>query len=183
MQTAAKEVESLQGVKVMGRSVLAIVHGMEFSQSRVTKILLENGITTVKADQWYPLPAVLNSFRRIFEKVGPSTVRTIGRKIPDNAGLPPDIDTLEKSLRSLDMAYRMNHRGEGPIGSYYYQSMGSRHARIMCDNPYPCDMDQGILEGLGDKFRPKDSIRVRIEHDPRTCRLRGDTACTYDVIW
>jgi hypothetical protein len=77
----------------------------------------------------------------------------------------------------------MNHRGPGDIGGYHFQPVAPRHARLVCDNPYPCDMDQGLIEAFADKFRPKDSLRVRIEHNGQGCRLRGDGACTYDVTW
>jgi hypothetical protein len=178
-----KQASGLQGNEVLGNSILSILNGMEFSRSRALKILAENGITEIQGDVWYPLPKVLQAYHRVFEKVGPSTMRAVGRKIPENANLPPDIDTLEKALGSLDVAYRMNHRGPGDMGGYHYQPVAPRHVRLVCDSPYPCDVDLGILEAFGDKFRPKDSIRVRIEHDTRTCRLRGDGACTYDITW
>lgn len=172
-----------QGNEVLGTAILSIINGMEFSQSRALKILSENGITTIQGDVWYPMTGVLRAFSRVFEKVGPSTVRAIGRKVPENAQMPPDIDSLEKALRSLDLAYQMNHRGPSARGGYHCQPVGARHVRMVCDNPYPCDMDLGILDAFADKFRPKDSVRVRIEHDTRTCRLRGDGACTYDITW
>lgn len=175
--------EAFQGKEVLGNCILSIVDAMAFSRSRALKILAENGITSVHGEQWYPLPAVLKACRHIFEKVGPSTVKMMGRRIPENASFPPNIDSLEKALGTLDVAYRMNHRGGGFLGGYHFQPAGDRHMRLVCDNPYPCDMDLGILEGFADKFRPKDSVRVRIEHDPRTCRNRGDTACTYDITW
>lgn len=175
--------ESFQGVEVTGQSILAIVNGMELAQSRALRILAENGISPLKTDVWYPMPALLKSFQLIFEKIGPSTVRTIGRKIPDSAHFPPDIDTLEKGLRSIDLAYRMNHRGRGAIGGYRFELVDKRSARMACDNPYPCDLDVGLIEAIGDRFRPKDSLWVRIEHAPKGCRRRGDGACTYTINW
>ncbi|MCP3099833.1 hypothetical protein LZ198_13240 [Myxococcus sp. K15C18031901] len=174
---------AFQGVEVVGQSILAIVNGMELAQARALRILAENGITPLEAKTWYPMPALLKSFSLVFEKIGPSTVRTIGRKIPDSAHFPPDIDTLEKGLRAVDMAYRMNHRGKGAIGGYHYEPVDKRNAKMRCDNPYPCDLDYGLLEAITDRFRPKDSLWVRIEHDPKSCRRRGDGACTYNISW
>jgi hypothetical protein len=75
--------------QVIGQSILAIVGGMEVVQARALRILAEEfGISPLKPDVWYPMTALLNSFRLIFEKIGPSTVRAIGRKIPDNAHFP-----------------------------------------------------------------------------------------------
>lgn len=169
--------------QVVGQSILAIVGGMEVVQSRALRILAENGIAPLKADVWYPMSALLNSFRLIFEKIGPSTVRAIGRKIPENAHFPSDMDTLEKGLRSIDVAYHMNHRGSDQIGGYHYEQTDRRSAKMVCDNPYPCDLDLGLIEAICDRFRPKDALWVRIEHDPKSCRRRGDSSCTYIIAW
>lgn len=169
--------------ETVGQAILCIVGGMEVVQSRALRILAENGITPLKPDTWYPLTNLLNAFRLIFEKIGPSTVRAIGRKIPENAHFPPDLDTLEKGLRSIDVAYHMNHRGSDPIGGYHYEQTDRRSATMVCDNPYPCDLDLGLVEAICDRYRPKDSLWVRIEHDPRSCRRRGDASCTYLITW
>lgn len=169
--------------QVVGQSILAIVGGMEVVQARALRILEENGIAPLKADVWYPMSSLLNSFQLIFEKIGPSTVRAIGRKIPDNARFPANVDSLEKGLRSIDVAYHLNHRGSDKIGDYRYEQIDRRSARMVCDNPYPCDLDLGLIEAVCDRFRPKDALWVRIEHDPKSCRRRGDASCTYLITW
>jgi hypothetical protein len=156
---------------------------MEVVQARALRILAENGIAPLNPDVWYPMSALLNSFRLIFEKIGPSTVRAIGRKIPENAQFPTDMDSLEKGLRSIDVAYHMNHRGSDPIGGYHYGKADRRSVTMVCDNPYPCDLDLGLIEAICDRFRPKDALWIRIEHDPKTCRRRGDSSCTYVIAW
>jgi hypothetical protein len=156
---------------------------MEVVQARALRILAENGIAPLNPDGWYPMSALLNSFRLIFEKIGPSTVRAIGRKIPENAQFPTDMDSLEKGLRSIDVAYHMNHRGPDPIGGYHYGQADRRSVTMFCDNPYPCDLDLGLIEAICDRFRPKDALWIRIEHDPKTCRRRGDASCTYVIAW
>jgi hypothetical protein len=174
---------SFPNSEVVGQAILSIVGGMEVVQSRALRILAENGITPLKPDQWYPLSNLLNAFRLIFEKIGPSTVRAIGRKIPEHAHFPPDVDNLEKGLRSIDVAYHMAHRGSDAIGGYHYEQYDRRSAKMRCDNPYPCDLDLGLVEAICDRYRPKDSLWVRIEHDPRSCRRRGDASCTYLITW
>jgi len=172
---------SLPTAQVHGQSVFVIVGGMEVVQARALRILAENGIAPLRPDQWYPLANVLNAFKLIFEKIGPSTVRAIGRKVPETARFPPDIDSLEKGLRSVQVAYQMEHKP--PVGGYHYVAVDRRSAKMVCDNPYPCDLDLGLVEAICDRFRPKDALWVRIEHDPKTCRRRGDTSCTYLITW
>ena len=53
----------------------------------------------------------------------------------------------------------------------------------MCDNPYPCEFDEGLLDAVTDRYRPKDSFFIRLSHDPSGCRQRGDRRCTYLISW
>jgi hypothetical protein len=54
---------------------------------------------------------------------------------------------------------------------------------MVCDNPYPCEFDEGLLDALTERFRPPDAFFIRIEHEPGTCRQRGDKSCTYNLAW
>jgi hypothetical protein len=110
-------------------------------------------------------------------------VRAIGRRIPYSATLPPSIDSFEAGLRSMDEGYRLNHRGPGDIGNYRYQAAGPGAGRMLCDNPYPCEFDQGILEGMYERFRPEGSTGLRLSHEVWVCRERGARVCTYHLRW
>jgi len=169
--------------EVLGDAVLSILDGMGGIRSRAVKILAQNGIQEVKQGQWYPQQGVLSSFRTIFEKVGPSTLQMIGHKIPANAPFPPSIRTITDALRSLDVAYQMNHRGFECANAYRYEPLSERSARIVCANPYPCEMDLGLVEGMADRFRPKDSMRIEVRHAPGDCRRKQAERCAYTVHW
>lgn len=170
-------------VEVLGQAVLAIVGGMEIIRTKAFRILAQNGIPSLEADQWYPQQNVLDAFKTVFEKIGPSTVQAIGRKIPETAAFPPSINSIETALQSIDMAYRMNHRGAAKLGFYRFEGAGPRQAKMICENPYPCDMDLGLIGGMADRFRPKDSLRVKVDHGPGACRHNGAESCTYSVNW
>ncbi|WP_239470144.1 hypothetical protein [Archangium violaceum] len=170
-------------VEVYGQSVQALVNAMEFLKLRAQRILASHGIETLQADKWYPMNSVLSSFNDILAQVGPHTTRAIGHAIPKSSVFPPAINSFESALLSLDQAYRMNHRGTGDIGSYRYVPGVGRTAQMVCDNPYPCDFDQGIMEALYDRFQPKGSIVLRIEHDAVGCRAKGARSCSYRLKW
>ncbi|MBN1209487.1 MAG: hypothetical protein JXB05_31840 [Myxococcaceae bacterium] len=125
----------------------------------------------------------LEVYEQIRTEIGPNTTKAVGRKLPDIVGLPPSIQTLEEAFGFIRVGYQMHHRGPGSIGSYHYEAMGERKGRMVCDNPYPCELDEGILEAVGEKFRPKDSLWVRVEHQPGSCRKNGDSACSYNIVW
>jgi hypothetical protein len=170
-------------IEVTGGSLKSLVDAMEFLKLKARQILKARGIDPFDPTQWYPLPAVVGCYQDILAQVGPSTLRSVGRHVPKNAVFPPHIDTFESALHSLDQAYRMNHRGSGDIGGYHFHPGGPRTARMVCDNPYPCEFDQGIIEALYDRFQPKGSILFRIEHDASGCREKGARACTYQLRW
>jgi len=170
-------------VEVLGGVVLALVNGMDVVKARALRMLAERGISPLRPDGWYPMSAFLDSLQSIFEQIGPSTVRAIGRKLPDSAQLPAGIDSLERALRSLDTAYRLNHRGSGPIGGYRYEPQERRGGRLVSDTPYPCELDMGLLEAFADRYRPHDALWVRIDHETGSCRRRDDLACTYHLSW
>ncbi len=170
-------------VEVYGRSVKALVDAMEFLTLKAQQVLASHGIEALEPEGWYPLRSVLLSFDDILTQVGPHTTRAIGLSIPKNAVFPPGIDSFESALQSLDQAYHMNHRGGGDIGSYLYQGTGERSAVMTCDNPYPCEFDQGIIQALYERFKPKGSFVLHLEHDTSACREQGAITCVYQLKW
>lgn len=169
-------------VEVSGHSVHAVVEAMKLGHERTRQFLAEYGISPLERTRWYPISAVLRMYHAILKEIGPGTMRAVGRKIPENAHFPADINSVESALRSVDTAYRMNHRGSGNIGGYHFMSTGPRSARMHCDNPYPCLLDEGLLEALSERFRPLESW-VRIDHASPVCRQKGDSVCTYTISW
>ncbi|HEX8434158.1 hypothetical protein [Archangium sp.] len=172
-------------VEVQGQSIIAVVGGLQLLKNKALRLLAENGIQTLEPLGWYPLRDALAAIHSIHEKIGPSTLRAVGRQVPEHIRFSPEVRTLEQALRALDAAYQQNHRGQvgGNIGGYRLESVSARSARLVCDNPYPCDFDQGILEALCERFRPKDSVWMRVEHGAHGCRQQSGFACTYHVTW
>jgi hypothetical protein len=175
-----------KNVEVNGETVLAFVDGMSTLESfkkRSLEVLAEKGIKDPKPGKWYPQQAWLDAFKEIATKIGDLTLFQIGQKIPENARFPPEINTIEKALSAIDMAYHMNHRG-GEIGKYGFQSAGPKSAKMVCDNPYPCNFDKGIIECMAKKFKPKDSSSIHVSHDDTAeCRKKGANSCTYLIKW
>jgi hypothetical protein len=170
-------------IEVLGNAILSALEAMKIAPERAQRIFEEHGITRPEKNAWYPIEGVLGAYRALQKQIGPNTMRAIGRNIPKNAEFPPSLTTVDQALKSLDTAYRMNHRGVGNIGGYYHESTGARSARMTCDNPYPCPVDEGLVEAIAERFRPKDAFFIRLHHEPGPCRNRGDTSCIYSVSW
>lgn len=170
-------------IEVLGNSILSAMEAMKIAPERAQRIFAENGITRPEKDAWYPVDSVLRAYRDILKQIGPNTMKAVGRNIPKNAEFPPGLATLEQALKSLNTAYRMNHRGPGGIGGYHYEASSTRAGQVTCDNPYPCPVDEGLVEAIAERFKPKDAFFIRLQHDPTACRDRGAAACVYHVAW
>ena len=80
------------------------------------------------------------------------------------------------------MGYHMNHRG-GEIGSYTLTQIESNRAVMVCNNPYPCDFDRGILVSSVRGFAGTTTL-VTEKHDAsQGCRKLGGESCTYILEW
>jgi hypothetical protein len=172
-------------VEVIGAAVLSTLEGMGVFRSAAIDLLAKNGIKNPTKDGWYPQKAWLETMKEISGKMGPNTVFMVGTKILDNAVWPPDIDNLQKGLTSIDAAYHMNHRN-GRVGNYKLVSFNDQEktAKVVCDNPYPCDFDRGLITTVSRTFRPTECPRIDVIHDTSSpCRKTGADSCTYIIKW
>lgn len=169
--------------EVSGEALVSVLKAMSLIESHARKILASYGLDPIDNTKWYPVRNTVEAFKAITKRVGPSTMKTIGRKILDHAHFPMTHPTLEEALASLDTAYRVCHRGPGYIGKYQYDAIGPRNAELTSDSVYVCEMDEGLLEAMGEKFKPAGSLWVRISHKPGNCRKQGAPTCTYEISW
>ncbi len=166
-------------VEVIGTAVLAFVNNMG---NKVIPILKEFNIYPLEKDTWYNQQDVLNAYKKIQEHDFMNMV-AIGMQVPDNAIWPPDIETVHDALASINTAYQMNHRG-GEIGGYYYEQTGETAGTMICKNPYPSDLDYGIIYRIVQKFRGPDSDELLVMlDDSKPTRKNGADSCTYLIRW
>ncbi|WNG29329.1 hypothetical protein F0U62_39055 [Cystobacter fuscus] len=170
-------------VEAQGHLVNALIDSGEAVRPEVKRIMAAHGFTATTIQPWYPLPDFLRCLEDIQTHVGRFSLRAIGQQLPRYTVFPPHITSFETALILVDEAYRMNHRGPGNIGGYHHEPVDGHAARMRCDNPYPCEFDQGLLEALHMRFAHPGSLRLRITHGPGGCRALGDAACTYHLKW
>jgi hypothetical protein len=172
-------------VEVNGQTVLAVVEGAAavsgVFESRARDILGRNGIEDPQPEEWYSQSDWLDAFEEIANDIGDTTLSNIGKMIPKNAEWPPGVDTVAGGLESINEAYHANHRG-GEIGSYACEAVGDSEATVVCENPYPCAFDQGIVKAVVSEFGD-DVSYVSLTETSTRCRDEGGRRCTYDVSW
>ena len=190
------------GIEVNAQTVYTIVDGFSVVRHVPSRILAESGIGELRGDGslilgregWYSQALWLRAFRRIASEVGTGALHSIGLRIPANAIFPPSVNDIDSAIQSIDIAYHMNHRKAGVvmfdpetgamlegIGHYGCQRTPGRNEIVsVCENPYPCAFDHGILTAMAKRFQ----ARSIVEHDDRApCRRKGKDSCTYVIRW
>ena len=190
-----------EGIEFSGGMAEAIIEAFKLFPSVAYRKLLDHGIGTMKGKDvvidrqaWYPIGSWLAAFDAFAESVGPRALQQIGQNVPKHAALPPGINDINGSIASVNVGYHMNHRKKGKvmfdpatgqftagIGNYGYAPVrGEKKIVSVCENPYPCEFDRGILTGFTQRFERLG----RVVHDDRApCRKTGGTSCTYIITW
>ncbi len=166
-------------VEVSGASILSVVAALG---EDIRDLLAAYGITELTPNSWYPQQMWLDAFREIAEGDLDNMfdLVNVGIQTPQNAFWPQDIQSVEEALQSLNEAYHMNHRG-GEIGYYEAIPLEDGGIKVICENPYPCDFDYGLIYGVVRMYAPEDA-QIVVEHDPEgPCRKHGEDVCVYYV--
>lgn len=192
---------SYAGIEVYGANVRILLEAFGHFKSAASKILLQHGLGKKGADgmaefvpdAWYSFDANIRAMEEIGAQ-GEAVMYQAGKLVPTHFPFPPQIKDVPSALGSLDVAYHMNHRLNGQvmfdaatgkmtegIGHYRYEpGVRPGEATVVCDNPYPCALDRGIVVGLVRRF----ATGAALDHAPQSgCRSRGASACVYKVTW
>jgi hypothetical protein len=67
------------------------------------------------------------------------------------------------------------------IGHYGFNKIENENLIIsVCDNPYPCDFDLGILTYMAQLFKPQAKV---VCDSTKHCRKKHGQSCTYLISW
>jgi hypothetical protein len=190
------------GIEVNGESLGATIDAFRQYPTVVAKYLAKYGLVkvtngkpeSIDRSAWYPLDKWLAAYQAIAKDVGLNSLYTIGKKIPENAAFPPHLTDIRSALGSLDIAYHLNHRKNGtlmfdPKTGVMLEGIGhawvefaenERRATCVCEMPYPCEFDRGLITALANRFEP---MAKTVHDNSRPCRKKGDSNCTYVVSW
>lgn len=190
------------GIEVNGESLGATVDAFKQYPAIVSKYLVKYGLVrtangkpeSIDRSAWYPFDKWLAAYQEIAKEIGINSLYTIGKKIPENATFPPHLTDVKAALGSLDIAYHLNHRKHGKlmfdvntgvmldgIGHYRVELAGNeRKATVVCEEPYPCEFDRGLITALANRFEP---MAKTIHDNGAPCRKKGENTCTYHVSW
>lgn len=168
----------------------ALANLVEGPTARVgARLLAEHGLTL--GWDWYPLHQVLAILNRVGRELGQETLFRIGASVAEHAAFPASVDSIGKALRSLHIAYHMNHRKNGApmfdngrcsegIGCYVCSDETIGHFVVDSASLYPCSFDRGLVTAIARRFES----RAEVWHlEGARCRRLGSLTCAYVITW
>lgn len=176
-----------QRVEVSGGHLTAFVQAFPAGTAKIgIEILNSVGLGNPSPEGWYRLQTLLDVMKQLHERFTGSILTRMGYRVAQLVQLPPHWKSVQDALSELDKGYHMNHRG-GEIGSYEYEYLvtetGLYRAKMIVKTHWPCEYELGLLQGVGDRYKPPESeIFVREDHTA-PCRKTGGSSCTFFVTW
>jgi hypothetical protein len=171
-----------RGVEISGDAIIALLDAME-AVEKGPKLLEAVGIKDPMPGSWHSQQAFLDALRLFEEIHGSDRLRGVGLCIFGSAKFPPRIRDIHQALTSIDIAYHMNHR-KGEIGHYSYTQIDEHSGYLECNNPFPCEFDQGVIMGVAQRFCPSGrKLQIQAHLPKPQCRKSGASACFYLVSW
>jgi hypothetical protein len=189
---------SIDGVQVRGEVFAGTIEGMGAFREMIMRIMREKNVENPKQGEWYDLGVLLSVFDAVRKKGGPVPLEKIGAAVIETAKWPPDINTFEKALNSIDLAYYMNHRRDGKelfdyaSGKMIDSGIGhsqlvvhekERTAEFITDNFYPCAFMKGMILGAANRCKPAGASTVTVTHKDGPCRSKDGPTCTFAIKW
>jgi len=164
-------------VEIVGRAILATTGGPD---DLTLDALQRRGVSAVDPDGWYPQQVWLDVLKEL-DQGGMLNMVMVGMKIPDSLTLPAQVGSVEGALASLDEVHHAHHRG-GEIGHYRCEHVAEHHVRMVCDSPYPSDLDYGIVFATTRRYVGRGRA-FTVVRAASPSRRHGDDCCIYMIKW
>ena len=195
----AEYIQFEENVEANGSAAMIFLLSGAIGQDHRKALLKKHGIAEdIKLDAWYDLQSILNAYKELAENIGEMNLFLVGKAVMEQAEFPP-MDGLESALRSIDVAYHMNHRKNGKvmfdpangmmtegIGHYTVTKFDGdrKEAEMECHTPYPSKFEEGLITQVVRRFKPAGSLRSRVVLDEtKTTRRNGGDRCTFKIQW
>ncbi|MBO9701933.1 MAG: hypothetical protein J7604_17120 [Sporocytophaga sp.] len=183
-----------QNIQTSGDGLQAFIEGLGSQREMGIEILSKYGIHNPQSGQWYSLEGYLKALEELEKIIGGTALYSVGEKIPKNAIFPPEVDSIEKALSTLNIGFHMNHSldgksmmfnpangtFEGGIGNYIYKQIKEGEAEITVDNAYPTSFDEGLIFAVAQRFNTASFVSLV---DDQSSRSKGGEKDVYRIQW
>ncbi|MFH6982114.1 hypothetical protein [Marinoscillum sp. 108] len=180
-----------------GGNELPIIAMGSLGQNQRKAIIEKHGLNA-NTGAWNNLQSLLDAMKEVASTIGEMNLFLIGKAIIEGTQFPP-MDSLENALRSIDVAYHMNHRKNGQpmfnpntgqmtegIGHYKLARYDAenKEALLVCHTPYPAKFEEGLVVQIVRMFKPKDSLFTKVKLDEtKETKSNGGDSCTFIINW
>lgn len=166
-------------VEISPRAIQAVFRGISLASDKISTeaIFQKYGLFPLDETTWFPQQNCLDMLRELSFH---TDLVAVGMQIPDPT-LFPQVNTVAEALNLINAGYQKDHRG-GVSGEYRFIQIDNSAGRLICHNPYPADMDFGLLYALLKHYQHNDEMRI--EWDPlRPTRKNGADSCEFIIEW
>ncbi len=164
-------------IEICGDAIFPVIRAIS-ADALCTALLRKHGLENPQKGTFYPVNRYLGLLNDIDSKM-PTVLKGIGAYICVEVEFPPNMN-FEQILMVTDQAYLNGHRGYhgDEIGHYRTEKKTDKEFIMTVDDPYPCNMDQGIISGYAKKF----GVSITLDHLDGRCRSNGDPQCVYRIV-
>lgn len=167
--------------ETLGIAILAILEALDYTD--IERILAQHGLAQIQPDAWYPQQSELNVMKQVLAEHGDASLIEMGKKIPDMVEYPLEINSIGAAFTFLNAGYAHNHRGKN-IGYFRWKPTTNTSGVLEAHNPYPSDLDYGVVYRLVEIHRPTSSDTFAVKHlATAKNRKNGGDTCFYEIEW
>jgi hypothetical protein len=161
--------------ETLGSDVLAVMRSLKLPHLTLGQEMADR-LSSVKANEWYPIGMLLEATERVEEKLGNDGLRQMGRVLfktshESRGTLPPSARAL---LYAFDTLYRTVNRGED-IGGWKVIEFSPGLAKMEKTTPHHCIMEEGIMGGA------LQAVRTPATITQERCMRKGADHCLFVV--
>ena len=166
-------------VEVSGYGLLSIFSGIGqiLGKNKSVSLFEKYGLYPLDQSSWYSQQSHLDM---LYDFSQSTDLVALGMSaFRPNAS--PHVKTITDALHFLNEAYQSVHRG-GECGFYEFTQIDDYLGRFICHNPYPADLEFGMLYSLLKHYKTNDEMSI--EWNPKKPnRKSGADSCEFILEW
>ena len=141
------------GVMVLGWAIKAFAAGIS---DGLVPLLAKYGFDGEIAEMgWYERRDFLAMLEETMQSSPRIDLISVGLQVVQYAPFPPDLDSVEGALQSLDSTYRASHQHLPEEDGWEIERVnGNTYLAIDC-TPYPTNFSYGVVFGLVERYAPE----------------------------
>lgn len=141
---------------VSSESMLSIYKGLpEDMQEIANTFLHKRSILSLKEGKWHNMHSFIEVLKEIENFYGPATLYEVGKKVIESSIKDGQAKDLEEAFENCENNYLINHKNSQCRLNIIEFKTRKRRIVLTLNNPYPFEMNRGMLASICRKHPPK----------------------------